>query len=323
MKVSVIVPLYNKASYVGRTLDSIESQSFSDYEVIVVDDGSTDDGAEIVQRRANPKVRLISQTNQGPGAARNRGIAEAAGQYLAFLDADDEWMPGFLENSLRLLEDHGPEVAAVSSGYVQYPAGQSMRPFWERRGLEQGVYSADENMSPRFLMHLLAYICPWNTVVRKETLHRHGGVFSRNRCVYGEDSFLWLKVLLNEKVAVNLEPLVRFHSEASQLSKNLQGPRPTEPILLYPEEVREACPQRLRSLLEQILALRAVKTACMLSYWGRWQEARVLLNTFYCGGSPNSLLRLLAQMCATPVGAAVGSACRLLTASRLHLKKTP
>src|SRR6185436_3865509 len=121
LKLSIIIPLYNKAPYVRRALDSIAAQSLSDFEVIVIDDGSTDDGAAIVADYADPRCRLLKKANAGPGAARNTGIGQAQGEFIAFLDADDEWLPTYLEESVRLLEECGPEVAAVTSGYFEYP----------------------------------------------------------------------------------------------------------------------------------------------------------------------------------------------------------
>ena len=93
MKVSVIIPLYNKSQYIARTLDSVLAQTFQDYEVIVVNDGSTDDGPRIVRQYRDPRLRLVSQENRGLSGARNRGIAESRTDWVAFLDADDEWMP--------------------------------------------------------------------------------------------------------------------------------------------------------------------------------------------------------------------------------------
>jgi glycosyltransferase involved in cell wall biosynthesis len=314
MKVSVIVPLFNKAPFVVRALDSIRAQTFADYEVIVVDDGSTDDGGQLVASCCDVRVRLVTQSNAGPGAARNRGIAEATGEFLAFLDADDEWTPGFLEKNLGLLARHGPEVAAVSSGYFQYPSGASTQTMWRKRGLADGLFRLTSFASPRFFVHLLAYFCPWNTVVRSEIIRQWGGFYSRGRCLYGEDSYLWLKVLLNETVAVNMEPLVRFHTEASALSKNLRGPRPVEPILTDPDEIYAACPEDLTGVLRKVLAIRALKTSCMLGYWGRWREARALLRRF-CPWSTWRLPRFAAaQLCATPLGACAGLLCRLYRA---------
>lgn len=90
MMFSVVIPTYNRAAMVVRAIESVRAQTFTDYEIIVVDDGSTDDTATRVESMG---VRCLRQPNAGPAAARNRGIAEAAGQYVAFLDSDDTWFP--------------------------------------------------------------------------------------------------------------------------------------------------------------------------------------------------------------------------------------
>ena len=101
---SIVIPLYNKETTVERALRSVFNQSVHDFEIIVVNDGSTDDGATVVEAIDDPRVRLIHQKNQGVSAARNRGIAEAQYELIAFLDADDEWLPEFLATIIRLRE---------------------------------------------------------------------------------------------------------------------------------------------------------------------------------------------------------------------------
>jgi hypothetical protein len=311
MKVSVIVPLYNKAPTIQRTLDSVLGQTFADFELIVVDDGSTDGGGGIVASCPDPRVRLVGQANAGPGAARNRGLAEARGALVAFLDADDEWLPEFLEKSVALLEKNS-QAAAVASGYYLHPQGRPTQSMWQRRGLQEGLWKLKPETSPQLAVYLLAYFSPWNTLAKLETLRRWGGFFAAWKCLYAEDSFLWLKVLLNESVMVNLEPLVRFHTEASALSKNLRGPRPIEPMLLHPEELHRVCPANLRHLLDNILAIRAFKTACMLGYWGRWREGRELLRRFCPWRKWRLPYFALAQLAASPLGATAGKLWRLL-----------
>jgi hypothetical protein len=300
MSISIIVPLYNKAPYVGRALASILAQSHPDFEVIVVDDGSTDGSGDIVRQIDDPRVRLITQANRGPGAARNRGIAEASGRLITSLDADDEWKPTFLEHHLAVLARH-PDAAMSCCGYVEYPAGRSREDMWRRRGLEEKVYALTPDMPPLLAVHLLAYMCPWSTMIRAEVLRRHGGYYDKDRCLYGEDAYLWQKVLLNEKVAVTFDPLAIFHREASELSAP-HGPRPIEPHLSDPDGLYAACPPHLKGLLRSVLAIRAMKTASMLAYWGMADEGRTLLDRFVGAGHPWDARYLAARIGTSRLG---------------------
>jgi Glycosyl transferase family 2 len=319
----VIVPLYNKALFVLRCLDSIFAQTFGDFELIVVDDGSTDEGADLVSRIDDTRVRLIRQANAGPGAARNRGLAEAVGEYVAFLDADDEWQSTFLEKSLACLSLLGPQVASVSWGYTLFPSGQSTEPMWRNRGLIDCVYTLSCETVPLLAMYLLAFLTPCNTLARTATIRRWGGFFDEGRCVYAEDSFLWLKVLLNESVAVRMEPLVCVHAEASALSGNLRGPRPIEPMLHHPEQIESACPVELQPLLAGILELRAIKTASMLAYWGRREEGRDVLRRF-CPRPTVSLARYLtARLALTPFGSLTGKILRMAASGLRERRPVP
>jgi hypothetical protein len=310
LKVSIIIPLYNKAPYVRRALDSIAAQTFSDFEVIVIDDGSTDDGAAIVADYPDKRCHLIRQANAGPGAARNTGIAHSQGEFIAFLDADDEWLPTYLDESLRLLEQFGPKVASVTSGYIEYPSGVSRESLWRKRGLTGGVHQMQPDSDPWQVVSMLAYMSPCSTVARREAIRRWEGFYSREKCVFGEDAFLWLKVLLNHPVAFNLKPLVRFHREAAGLSKNLNGARPTEPFLTDPNDLIASCPPPLRALLDEVLAIRAAKTACVLGYWGHWREAKLLMKRFTSAKNWRLPYYLPGVLCSTPVGATLGKTLR-------------
>lgn len=110
VKVSVIIPAYNAAQFLADTLQSVRSQSYDDYEIIVIDDGSTDDTRAVVE--SFPGIRYHYQSNRGPAAARNAGLRLAQGEYLAFLDADDLWRPEMLQSCISILEEH-PEIGAV------------------------------------------------------------------------------------------------------------------------------------------------------------------------------------------------------------------
>jgi glycosyltransferase involved in cell wall biosynthesis len=282
--VSVIVPLYDKAAWIERTLRSIAGQTFGDFEVLVVDDGSADEGPDLVRAYSDPRVRLIQQTNAGPGAARNRGIAEARGALLAFLDADDTWEPVYLERSVADFERLGTSVAAVTTSYVIEPAGVHMTPVWRGRGIRDGLFRLEPTTPPEVAVHAIAYMTPCTTMARTAVVRRWGGFYDQH-CRYGEDAWLWLKVLLNETVHWRLEELVTVNSDASGLTDNSRRRTPVEPFLSDPEPMRAACPPHLRGVLDRILAIRAFKRACVLGYWGEASAARDLNRRFTCPGS--------------------------------------
>ncbi|MBW3466599.1 glycosyltransferase family 2 protein [Arthrospiribacter ruber] len=113
---SIIIPLYDKATFIRRAIDSVLNQSFKDYEIIVVNDGSTDGGEELVEKFYGNKVKLIQQTNQGVSVARNVGIAEAKNPWIAFLDADDYWHPKYLEFVSKVVSEN-PNIGIIGTHY--------------------------------------------------------------------------------------------------------------------------------------------------------------------------------------------------------------
>ncbi len=118
-KVSVVIPTYDRASTVVRAIQSVLTQTYPNLEIIVVDDGSTDNTREVVQHLHDPRLRYIRhEGNQGGSAARNTGIEVAAGDYIAFLDSDDEWLPEKLEKQVQLLQGSEPAVGAVYAGFA-------------------------------------------------------------------------------------------------------------------------------------------------------------------------------------------------------------
>jgi glycosyltransferase involved in cell wall biosynthesis len=132
-KVSVVVPCYNQARFLGEAIESVLSQGYTDFEIIVVDDGSKDGTQEVASGYAkeNSRVRLVSQENRGLAAARNRGLAEARGEYVVFLDSDDRLVGGALEVGVRELEAH-PGCAFVSGICRKITADGSVVPGWEQ-----------------------------------------------------------------------------------------------------------------------------------------------------------------------------------------------
>jgi glycosyltransferase involved in cell wall biosynthesis len=116
LEFSVIIPLYNKAAYVRNTIESVLTQTLADFEIIVIDDGSTDNGADIINSINDSRIRLVRQKNAGVSAARNHGIQQANAEWVAFLDADDWYHPQYLETLHQLICQH-PSVSVVATQY--------------------------------------------------------------------------------------------------------------------------------------------------------------------------------------------------------------
>jgi hypothetical protein len=197
-------------------------------------------------------------------------------------------------------------AAACACSYFEDPGGDSTETFWRDRGLVNGLFKATPDMSPELFTHTLAFLSPCTTVARTAIVRESGGFYDRSRCVYGEDAFLWLKMLLNETIAVDLRPRVRVHREASDLSDTRRTPRELEPFLEHPEEIEARCPASLRPLLESFFAIRAFKTACAFAYWGQWRAGRMVRSRFQTERSFQLPLFWTSLLCATPAGAAAG-----------------
>jgi GT2 family glycosyltransferase len=181
---SVIIPAYNRAGTIGAALDSVFAQSFGDYEVIVVDDGSTDETPEVVAR-FGPRVRLVRQANRGQGTARNTGIAHATGEYVTFLDSDDVWFPWTLSVYDHVTRDHGdPSFVAgtlVDFHHLDELAGVTACP-------PESRWYADYFAASREAF----FIQPGAAAVRADALRVAGG-FATFRYNF-EENHLWLRL---------------------------------------------------------------------------------------------------------------------------------
>ena len=212
--VDVVIPLYNKAEVVDRTVRSVLGQTFGDFRVIVVDDGSTDGGADRVPR--DPRITLIHQNNEGPGAARNRGLRESAAPFISFLDADDEWLPTFLQTTLGLLNTH-PDCAAVGVSLFWGPERENRVAKHESQGICTGRWRCPVNLPFHQLKSAVDFCHSSAVLARRDHIARLGGFYDRRRATYGEDSFLWLRLLMQQPIYRLLEPLIWFHTEHSAL----------------------------------------------------------------------------------------------------------
>lgn len=195
-RVSVVIPLYNKARSISATLASVLGQTVADFEVVVVDDGSTDGSADIVSRFRDSRLRLIEQANAGGSAARNRGIAEAHSDLIAFIDADDLWFPHFLQTVLAL-HDRFPQAGACSTAFVGRQNGVVIRfPYVGVRCLLEGELISDYFRSCTLGGSLLSS----SSVMIPRSVFEHLGAFPVGVRT-GEDLHMWARIALHYPIA--------------------------------------------------------------------------------------------------------------------------
>ncbi|TVL99124.1 MAG: hypothetical protein CV087_19060 [Candidatus Brocadia sp. WS118] len=283
--VSVIIPLYNKRAYVNRAIKSIQVQTYTNWEIIIVNDGSTDGSTNEIPRD-EPRIRLLHQDNKGPGAARNLGIFEARGKYVSFLDADDEWLPSFLETGIILLEDSEIAVTVVCTGYVKYPEKihciEFLKGMTKNISISKKVYEINEYSDIKEPLNLLRFMWTCALIIRTVTVKKLGGFFDRFKCLRGEDLHLELKLIFNERIAVIPEPHCIYHTEASHLDGGGKIKDPNlELVILDLDDLLNSCPGNKRPLLMKILQMRAHNALVSLALDGKRKEAKEVLNKNY------------------------------------------
>lgn len=206
---SVVIPLYNKEKQIACTLRSVFAQTCADYEIIVVDDGSTDGSASVVESLHDPRIRLIRQANAGVSAARNLGIAEARGEYIALLDADDEWRPEYLATIAALIRKYPQcDVFATNYSHVDsngktFPTILRKLPFDGDDGILYNYFEVASVSSPP--------ICSICITARKEAFQSVGGFPLGIKS--GEDLLTWARLAARYKIAYSKKPLAVFNVE--------------------------------------------------------------------------------------------------------------
>jgi len=226
--VSVIIPTYNRANLIGDTLDAILGQTNPPAEIIVVDDGSTDDTAGVVGRYAGA-VRYHRIENSGPGAARNTGVSLARGSWIAFCDSDDLWLPTKLERQLRL-HTLCPEVECSFTDHARVASGKCPTPsfftvevpaeLWEqgRRTVDGTIWIYDASFYDRCLRALP--MMPSTLLISKRRFQELGGYSPEFSKTLAEDFELNLRIAGNPPVAFLAEPLVAVHRHPGNRSGN-------------------------------------------------------------------------------------------------------
>ena len=193
---TVVIPLYNKAAEIRATFNSVFAQTFSDFKVIVIDDGSTDHGAQIVKEFTDTRLRLIGQKNQGVGPARNTGVKEAKSPFIAFLDADDYWCPEHLEN-LNALIHRFPQAQWMATAYEKAFTPNLIKPVdTPLRSFPQGWQGA----VPDYFAMAKKDAPAWTSALcfSKDFFQNLGGFDPAITMRAGEDTDLWIRAALTQ-----------------------------------------------------------------------------------------------------------------------------
>jgi len=208
--ISVVIPLLNKGPHIARAIESVLKQTFQDFEIIIIDGNSIDEGPIIVQQYSDPRIHFYVQEGSGVSSARNQGVNRSHSPYIAFLDADDEWMPRHLETIIRLIK--------------KYPDAGMFTTTWKRQTVDRQIRMANYQYIPNppwegllpdyFKSGSLGDSPVWTSVVviPKKIFEEMGG-FSEGYW-YGEDLDLFGKIALKYPVAFSWEFGAIYHCEA-------------------------------------------------------------------------------------------------------------
>lgn len=210
MRFSVIIPLYNKAPYVRKAVESVIGQTYMDWKLIIVDDCSTDGGGDVVANITDSRIRLIRlEKNGGVGAARNRGVSESTAPFICFLDADDWWEPTFLEEMARLAERH-PDAGIYGTGYYIIKNGKKrIAPI----GVDDGFTEGEINYCRVYAKTLCMPLTSITVCMPRKVFEESGG-FPTN-IKLGEDFMLWIQIALKHKVVLLNKPLSNYNQDVN------------------------------------------------------------------------------------------------------------
>lgn len=225
---SIIMPLYNKAPYVRKAVESIVGQTYGDWELIVVDNRSTDGSGEIVAKLTDSRIRIVRlEENVGPGGARNRGVAESAASWICFLDADDWWEPSFLEEMAGLIERH-PDAGIYGTGYYIVKNGKKrLAPI----GVEEGFLDGEINYCKVYAKTLCMPLTSISVAMPRTVFEENGGFKTHLRL--GEDFDLWIRIALKHKVVLLNKPLSNYNQDVDATYRGTHHLRAPQEHMLW------------------------------------------------------------------------------------------
>lgn len=264
---SIIVPLYNKAPYVKKALDSIVSQSFKDWECIIVDDGSIDGSVAICDDFINSltpsfinSLRLIRQPNSGVAKARNVGVENSSAPFVCFLDADDWWEPTFLEEMDKIISEY-PDAGIYATNYIYYKPGKTHVALHLDRGYMN---------YPEAYLHGEMPIWTGAACMPRKVFDEMGGF--PNGIKLGEDFLLWAKTALHYNVAFCEKPLAYYNNDVPaslRATRNLHAPEYN--MLFHLDEIEKTINLNFEILNPKSAAwtqlLDKLRISGLMDYW--------------------------------------------------------
>jgi glycosyltransferase involved in cell wall biosynthesis len=218
-KVSVVIPTYNRADKVGKTIDSVLAQTFTDREVIVVDDGSADDTGKVLREVYGDRIRYFFQTNQGVSVARNRGIAEARGEWIAFLDSDDQWVNDKLDWQLKAMEKFGPQCGGCYTDVqlLNHPETQTMFQMAEDSYRHEGTMGVNTDVLKLLVRPGGAgmVVCLSSFLARADVVRKTGGFDPT--LLYSQDSEFIFRLAMVANICYVNRPLLWFDRSPAEV----------------------------------------------------------------------------------------------------------
>lgn len=224
-KVSVVIPSYNRADFVAETIRSVLDQTYQDFEIIVVDDGSTDNTKEIVDSFKDPRIKYIYQENRGASGARNTGINASIGEYIAFLDSDDIYLPNKLEMDIRMVDsDHNIGIVCSDAYIFDSETGEIYRRYWQKNPY-LGPFDP-QTASKNALKLLLSRGCfiKGSTPLVRRAVFKAVGLFDES-IRHSQDWEMWIRILAHSRYTVGIInlPLVKCRRHSASLTTNAKA----------------------------------------------------------------------------------------------------
>ena len=283
MNISIIIPLYNKGMLVTETLDSILEQTYQLFEIIIVDDGSTDDSvSHIYPYLTDKRIKLITQVNAGPGAARNFGVKKAQYDWISFIDADDVWHQDFLLHAVESLNKN------VNHHFFFSKTTTDEKLLGEKKQDELSLFNFDDFIESDFSSPTFKTHCDTSSgamLARKDKFISAGGFYEKNKCIYGEDSFLITIILVDNLVVFSARALLLVRSQPDGLSSQAKKDVKVRPLVNNSIFLYSLLKRKELTEVRQYISYLTMLDAKSLSSKGRGWEAikliKVNFNSYY------------------------------------------